>query len=96
MRYFIRLDLTRIVSQASVALVVITYIILFILILIIALAMPTFRKVKHDQFEMVHRVRHLYASLHMMAKEVLTIAVPWMDCHCSRMGSSDSPHQRLQ
>lgn len=49
-----------------------TYTLLLLLILIIMMAIPTFRRLHHDSFEMVHRVR--YASLHCPSIVALTIA----------------------
>ncbi|KAG8926364.1 hypothetical protein FRC02_008952 [Tulasnella sp. 418] len=43
-------------NKASIELCVVTYLILVLVCLIIGLAMPAWRRVHHDQFEMVHRV----------------------------------------
>ncbi|KAG8966170.1 hypothetical protein FRC03_012360 [Tulasnella sp. 419] len=55
--YFtIRVTEDLIKKKASAPLTGITYTILLLLIVIIALAMPSFRRLKHDYFEMVHRL----------------------------------------
>lgn len=51
----VSIDLRR--HKASIPLAVITYIILAFLIIIISLAAPAWRRIHHDKFEMVHRVR---------------------------------------
>ncbi|KAG8960884.1 hypothetical protein FRC00_013893 [Tulasnella sp. 408] len=64
-------DLTK--SKASPALVGITYTILTHLVIIIALAMPTFRILHHDCFEMAHRFLGWSATALLWAQTVLLV-----------------------
>lgn len=50
----------------SVALAVVTYVILALMLLIVGLAMPTFRRMHHNSFEFVHRV-----SLHLILSHLM-------------------------
>lgn len=60
-------------KEASVALVAITYSILALVCFMIALAMPKFRRLHHDSFEMVHRFMGWSATALLWAQTVLLV-----------------------
>lgn len=77
----------------SVALAVVTYVILALMLLIVGLAMPTFRRMHHNSFEFVHRVG---LSRPGLRPRIDPCPVPRMDRRRISLGPNHPPPPRLQ